>query len=153
MIVSTYLTSESILIDPEFTDKGDLIRKLVAHLPGLDQSLHGAVVKAVLEREDVLSTGVGNGIAIPHSKVESLQEPTVGFALLRRPIDFGSHDGLPVDLVFLVAGSNKSNSIHIKVLSALSKILIQQRLVDALRNSRSPAEVIGYIQLAEANAI
>jgi fructose-specific phosphotransferase system IIA component len=153
MIVSNYLTTKSILLAPEVTDKGDLIRMLVSCLEGVGTQFKNIVANAVLEREEVMSTGVGNGIAIPHAKVEVLEEPMVAFALLQAPVDFGSFDGKPVDLVFLVAGSNKSNSHHLKILSALSRILINQHLVDGLRNSRSPVDVLAKIQQAETHAV
>ncbi len=152
MIVSNYLTTESILIDPKVTDKEDVIRILASHLNRIDANVRSVVTKAVLDREEIMSTGVGNGIAIPHAKVEDLNEPQVAFAALRAPVDFGSFDGRPVDLVFLVAGSNKSSSLHLKILSALSRILIQQQLAEGLRNSITPHEVLEKIQSAESYA-
>lgn len=150
MIVSSYLTAESILIHPQVTDKGDVIRMLVSHLPGIDEMNRTAISKAVLEREEVMSTGVGNGIAIPHAKVELLDSPVVAFALLKQPVDFESFDGKLVDLVFLVAGSIRANSLHLKMLSALSRMLIHQQTVDSLRSSTSPADVIEIINMAES---
>jgi len=152
MTVSNYLTTDSILIDPKVTDKGDVIRMLVAQLPGLDESRRSAIATAVLEREEVMSTGVGNGIAIPHAKVELMDRPIVAFALLKQLVDFGSPDGKPVDLVFLVAGSTSGNSQHLKILSSLSRTLIQQDLVVGLRNSRTPEEIIEKMQYAESHA-
>jgi PTS system fructose-specific IIC component len=153
MIVSNYLTTESILIDPKVTDKGDVIRMLVSRLPGLDESRRSAIASAVLEREEVMSTGVGNGIAIPHAKVELMDHPIVAFALLKKPVDFGSADGKLVDLVFLVAGSTSGNSQHLKILSSLSRTLIQHDLVVGLRNSHTPEEIIEKIQSAESHAL
>lgn len=151
MIVSSYLTTGSILIHPQVTDKGDVIRTLVSHLPGLEASRRDAVAQAVIEREEVMSTGVGNGIAIPHAKVELLDKPVVAFALLKDPVDFGSFDGKLVDLVFLVAGSVRANSQHLKMLSALSRILIQQSTVDGLRSSKSSDDVLERINQAESH--
>jgi fructose-specific phosphotransferase system IIA component len=153
MIVSNYLTTESILIYPKVTDKGDVIRILASRLAGIDSNIRDIISDAVTEREEVMSTGVGNGIAIPHAKVDILDKPIVAFASLNVPVDFGSFDGKPVDLIFLVAGSNQSSSHHLKILSALSRILIQQHLVDGLRNSTTPEEVLEKIQLAESHAV
>lgn len=149
MIVSTYLTADSVLIHPQVTDKGDVIRMLVSHLPGIDTSHRDAIAQAVIEREEVMSTGVGNGIAIPHAKVELLDSPVVAFALLDQPVDFSSFDGRPVDLIFLVAGSVRANSLHLKMLSALSRLLIHQKTVDGLRSSKSPEDVLEQINQAE----
>ncbi len=153
MIVSNYLTIECILIDPKVTDKGDVIRMMASRLSGIAPNIRDVVTHAVLEREEVMSTGVGNGIAIPHAKVDLLTEPKVAFASLGVPVDFGSFDGKPVDLVFLVAGSNRSSSHHLKILSALSRILIQHNLADALRSSVTPQEVLEKIQTAESYAM
>jgi fructose-specific phosphotransferase system IIA component len=152
MIFSNYLTTESILIGPKVTDKGDVIRMLASRLPGLDEARRDAVANAVLEREEVMSTGVGNGIAIPHAKIVTMNQPIVAFALLTQPIDFGSPDGKPVDLVFLVAGSSNGNSQHLKILSSLSRILIHQDMVDGLRNSQTPEQIIELIKAAEYHA-
>lgn len=149
MIVSTYLTADSVLIHPQVTDKGDVIRTLVSHLHGIEPAYRGAIAQAVIEREEVMSTGVGNGIAIPHAKVELLDNPVVAFALLEHPVDFSSFDGKPVDLVFLVAGSVRANSLHLKLLSALSRLLIHQQTVDGLRSSKTPEDVLERINQAE----
>ena len=153
MIVSTYLSTESILIDPKVTDKGDVIRMLASCLPGLGADDQIAVTKAVLEREEVMSTGVGNGIAIPHAKVTFLAEPKVAFARLGQPVDFGSIDGKLVDLVFLVTGSNQSNSQHLKILSALSRVLMHKNVADVLRNCKTADEILVSIQQAENYAV
>jgi PTS system fructose-specific IIC component len=153
MIVSNFLSTESILIDPKVTDKGDVIRILVSQLHGLDDISRDTISKAVLEREEVMSTGVGNGIAIPHAKVEFMSDPIVALAVLSEPVDFGSPDGRPVDVVFLVAGSPNKNSLHLKILSALSRILIQHDLVDGIRNSVNADQVMQKIQLAETHVV
>jgi fructose-specific phosphotransferase system IIA component len=153
MIVCNYLSTESIIIDPKVTDKGDVIRILATRLLGLDDARRDAVLKAVLEREAVMSTGVGNGIAIPHAKVDLLDNPIVAIASLNTPVDFDSPDGKPVDLVFLVAGSTNGNSQHLKILSALSRILIQHNFVVGLRNCRTSNEIFDKIQLADSHAV
>jgi fructose-specific phosphotransferase system IIA component len=153
MIVSNYLSTESILIHPKVTDKGDVIRTLVSRLLGLDEVKRHAVANAVLEREEIMSTGVGNGIAIPHAKVELMDNPFLAIALLGTPVDFDSPDGKPVDLVFLVAGSTKGNSQHLKILSALSRILIQHEFVRDLRSSRTSEQMVEKIKIAETHAV
>ena len=81
------------------------------------------VRKAVFEREEIMSTGVGKGLAIPHAKTKAVSENHAAFALLKDPLDFDSIDNEPVRLVFLLVGPESKNSQHIKLLSRISRLM------------------------------
>jgi PTS system nitrogen regulatory IIA component len=88
-------------------------------------------------REKIGSTGFGGGVAIPHAKIEGLEQVVGFFARLTAPIDFQSVDGLPVDLVFLILSPPDAGVDHLKALAAASRALRDQSLVDKLRGARS----------------
>jgi PTS system nitrogen regulatory IIA component len=88
-------------------------------------------------REKIGSTGFGDGVAIPHAKIEGLEQVVGFFARLTAPIDFQSVDGLPVDLVFLILSPPDAGVDHLKALAAASRALRDQSLVDKLRGARS----------------
>ncbi len=81
------------------------------------------VRKAVFEREKIMSTGVGKGLAIPHAKTTAVGHNLAAFALLKEPLDFDSIDDEPVRLVFLLVGPQADNSQHIKLLSRISRLM------------------------------
>ncbi len=100
---------------------------------GLDRD---AVIKAVQEREQLGSTGIGHGIAIPHGKLKGLERILVAFGRSRNGIDFQAMDDMPVHLFFLLLAPQESNGEHLKVLACISKLMknpeVRQRLMDAV---------------------
>lgn len=124
MKVSDILESGTIVLDIEAGEKQELIKRLVNELRGrVEESMIPEIKKLVLEREEVMSTGVGKGIAIPHAKVPGIENHICVFARLKKAIEFGSVDSEPVHLVFLVVGGHQKAGIHIKLLSKISRLL------------------------------
>ncbi|MFW6348389.1 MAG: PTS sugar transporter subunit IIA [Cyclonatronaceae bacterium] len=124
MNISELLEKGSILLDIEATEKEALIRQLINELRKTQgPELAARALSGVLERERVMSTAVGKGIAIPHTKLKGMNGHYAIFARLREPIDFGAVDGKPVRLVFLLVGAHKNAGVHIKILSKISRLL------------------------------
>ncbi|MEA3000587.1 MAG: nitrogen system component [Sphingomonadales bacterium] len=96
-----------------------------------------AIVAALSEREKIGSTGFGGGAAIPHAKLEGLQEVFGYFVRLSAPVDFHSVDGLPVDLVFLILSPPDAGADHLKALAGVSRVLRDRSTVAKLRGARS----------------
>ena len=96
------------------------------------------VRSAVLEREKIMSTGVGKGFAIPHGKTNAVNEIIAAFGKTKRDIDYDALDGQPVHLVFLLVGKDNLVSTHIKLLSRISRMMnkdeFRQKLIDANNN-------------------
>lgn len=92
--------------------------------------------EAVLEREKIMSTGVGHGFAIPHAKTDAVSEMIAGFGKLPDPIEFEALDGQPVNLVFLLVGEENAVGKHIKMLSRVSRLMnkesFREKLADAV---------------------
>jgi PTS system nitrogen regulatory IIA component len=95
------------------------------------------IVSALAEREKLGSTGFGGGVAIPHGKIEGLEEVFGFFARLAAPIDFHSVDALPVDLVFLILSPPDAGADHLKALASVSRTLRDRNTVAKLRGARS----------------
>jgi PTS system nitrogen regulatory IIA component len=117
---------------------------------GQDRSAADAILTAVREREDVLSTGIGGGVAIPHGKTPVVDQLVMAAGVSAAPIDFDALDGAPVQLFFLLIGPESASGAHVKALSRLSRILRRDRLRERLRGARSPEEFLQIVRGSEA---
>ena len=147
MSVGVMKISEILKIDciiPEFDvqDKEEIINQLV-DLFNDDNRVSdlGVVRETVLERERIMSTGVGNGFAIPHGKTDSVTEIIAGFAKTNTPIDFEALDGEPVNLIFLLVGKENMVGPHIKLLSRISRMMNKEEFRTALAEAKTPQEI------------
>ena len=105
---------------------------------------HFNFVEKLSERERLGSTGVGNGVAIPHSKVSWIQKTTVIFLKLKSSINFSSSDNKDVDLVFVILAPKDCQSEHLLVLSSISSFLRDESMVKKLRNLKKPSEILNF---------
>ena len=124
MKLSEILDEENILPDLKARDKKKVLEELVDTLvnnnPSLDKD---SLVKVLLERERLGSTGIGDGVAIPHGKFHGVSEPIISFGRSRKGLDFESMDGQPAYLFFLLVAPENSASVHLKALARIAKIL------------------------------
>jgi PTS system nitrogen regulatory IIA component len=124
MKLSEILDQDNIIPDLKAKDKKGVLEELaeviVSHEPSLDK---GSLVRVLLERERLGSTGIGDGVAIPHGKFRGLRHPIISFGRSRRGLDFESMDGQPAFLFFLLVAPENSASVHLKALAKIAKIL------------------------------
>lgn len=124
MKLSELLNEDHILLDLKARDKKgaieELAEALVAHEPSLQK---GSLIKVLMERERLGSTGIGDGVAIPHGKFHGIRQPILSFARSRKGLDFESMDGEPAHLFFLLIAPENSASLHLKALARIAKIL------------------------------
>ena len=124
MRLSEILGESSVIPDLKARDKKavleELAQTIVDQEPDLDKS---ALVRVLLDRERLGSTGIGDGVAIPHGKFDGLSQPMVSFGRSRKGLDFESMDGQPAFLFFLLVAPENSTSIHLKALARIAKIL------------------------------
>ncbi|NLT49370.1 MAG: PTS sugar transporter subunit IIA [Ignavibacteria bacterium] len=106
---------------------------------------------AVLEREKIMSTGVGNGFAIPHGKTDGVNEIIAGFARIPATIDFQALDDKPVNLVFLLVGKENLVGPHIKLLSRISRMMNKEQFRNDLLAADTPAKIYEIFQNEEKN--
>ena len=149
------LTSETIRVDLDVSSKEEVLNHLIGLLadhPAVEDIAQ--VREAVFRREDMMSTGVGKGIALPHAKTPSVQSSVAAFAISQEPIDFEAIDDKPVRLFFLLIGNEEARSKHIKILSRISRLLNQDAFRERLLQADTVEEVLsifeqGDVQLVE----
>ena len=110
------------------------LANLAAQRLGLDAP---AILASLNEREQLGSTGFGQGVAIPHGKIEKLTRIYCLFARLAEPVDFKAIDGKPVDLVFLLLSPPDAGAEHLKALAAVSRVTRHQTTLEKMRGARS----------------
>jgi fructose PTS system EIIBC or EIIC component len=108
------------------------------------------VKEAIFEREKIMSTGVGNGFAIPHGKTDAVSDIVAAFAITAEPIDYQSLDEQPVRLVFLLVGKDSMVGPHIKLLSRISRLMNKEEFRKKLLSSASSKEVLEIFRAEEA---
>ncbi|MEI7811142.1 MAG: PTS sugar transporter subunit IIA [Ignavibacteria bacterium] len=106
---------------------------------------------AVLEREKIMSTGVGKGFAIPHGKTDAVKEIIAAFGKTKNPIDFEALDEQPVNLVFLLIGKDNLAGPHIKLLSRISRMMNKDEFRESLINAKSAGEIYHIFEEEENN--
>ena len=151
MKISDLLIKDRINLDVQSTDKTGIIRELAKlhEKTGVLNDYDG-YVKALMAREEQSSTGIGEGIAIPHAKTEFVKEPALAMGRKPEGIDYDSLDGEPATLFFMIAAPDGANNTHIETLARLSQLLLDDDFKAALENAKSADEVLDIINKAEA---
>jgi len=136
----------------EGDSKEDIINALV-DLIGTSQKVQDRdkVRQAIFDREKLMSTGVGNGFAIPHGKTDAVTDIVAAFAVTARPIDYQSLDEKPVRLVFLLIGKDNMVGPHIKLLSRISRLMNKEQFRSQLLTLKTPREIIDLFRQEEAS--
>jgi mannitol/fructose-specific phosphotransferase system IIA component (Ntr-type) len=150
LLLTELLTPERIKIPLAARSKEELLRELVGVIAGSDREDHEDVLRAVREREAVLSTGIGHGVAIPHGKSAAVNELRMAAGRVGEPVDFDALDGQPVSLVFLLVGPESAAGPHIKALSRISRIVRRDDVREQLNAAKNPEEFLRALQDAEA---
>ncbi|ATQ68741.1 MULTISPECIES: PTS IIA-like nitrogen regulatory protein PtsN [Methylosinus] len=145
MRLADLLTSEAIIPTLKSNTKKQALQELsekAAEICGLPAR---EIFDALLQRERLGSTGIGNGIAIPHGKLARVKSIFGIFARLERPIDFDALDGAPVDLVFLLIAPESSGADHLKALACAARMLRDPAVVATIRTTRDPSALYSII--------
>lgn len=142
MNLSELFDDQSLLLDVEPYEKEKLLETIVREFDsrGLIEDFDCAL-SDVIEREKVMSTGIGNGVAIPHAYTDGVTKLVAGFFRTREPVDFAALDGKQVDLFFIILGPKASRRNHIKVLAKISRLLNHEDFRGNLRDATSVADV------------
>ena len=135
MEISDLLQIEAILSDIKASGKKQILQELSQRASELTQIEEGLIFSTLLEREKLGTTGIGQGVAIPHGKVSQLEHPYGFFAKLIDPVDFDAIDDEPVDLIFLLLAPENASAEHLKILAKVSRLLRDQKLCSKLRGS------------------
>ncbi|HFU4463569.1 TPA: fructose-specific PTS transporter subunit EIIC [Streptococcus suis] len=151
MKIQDVLRKDVMLLDLQATSKEAVIDEMIASL--VDKGYvtdFDAFKTGILNREAQTTTGLGDGIAMPHAKNAAVKEATVLFAKSNKGVDYASLDGQPTDLFFMIAAPEGANDTHLAALAELSKYLMKPGFADRLRVATSPEEVIAVFDTAEA---
>ncbi|MCY7053928.1 fructose-specific PTS transporter subunit EIIC [Streptococcus salivarius] len=153
MKIQDLLNKKVMLLDLQATTKEAAINEMINSLVDNGVVTDFDVFKAgIMAREAQTSTGLGDGIAMPHSKNAAVKEATVLFAKSNKGVDYESLDGQPTDLFFMIAAPEGANDTHLAALAELSKYLMQDGFADRLRKVTSPDEVIAAFNTGEEEA-
>lgn len=153
-IYSDLLQTDRISIDIRADTKHAVIDEVVDLLEGNSQIKDlDDVRQAVHERETLMSTGVGLGLALPHAKTRSVESSVAAFGIRRPGIDFESIDGVPVELVFLLVGPESARSEHIRILSWISRLMQREEIRRALLDAATPADVMALFESEGQQAV
>ncbi len=154
MKLTEFVVKEAILADLSPTDKEEVIREMVGSL-----ETHGAiraedeqeVISAILKREELGSTGIGNGVAVPHAKHPAVDELVATVAISRNGVDFSSLDGEPVFILFLLISPLDRPGDHLRGLENISRHLRGQDFCSFLRQADSADAIWNVLQEADAD--
>ncbi len=150
-MLSSLLSEPLIRINVSAKSAEEVITDLSTQLEILGKTDSGSLIsEKIIARENALSTGVGNGIAIPHTLSTDQKELVLAFAQLEEGVDFRSIDGIPVDLIFLFIAPQDETSAHLQLLSRISRLCIQEDFNSELRNAKNATDVMNTIQQFES---
>ena len=153
MKIQDVLNKNVMLFDLQATDKEGVINEMVQSLVDNGVVTDFETFKTgIMNREAQTSTGLGDGIAMPHSKNEAVKEATVLFAKSNKGVDYASLDGQPTDLFFMIAAPEGANDTHLAALAELSKYLMKPGFADKLRQASTPDQVIAAFDAEEQEA-
>lgn len=154
MKITDLLKKSSIAINPNVNSKEEAINTLV-ELMNNSGNLNdkNEYKKAVLERESLSTTGIGDGIAIPHAKSSAVKDAGLAAMIVNEGVDYDSLDGAPAKIFFMIAAPEGENNLHLDVLARLSTMLIDASFQNALINAKSPEEFISLINEYENKKI
>ncbi len=149
MRITDLISESNIRVGLTARTKPELIRELIDVLP-LSSETRQETVRAVMEREKLLSTGIGNGIAIPHGIAPVPGEVVAALGITAEPVDFDAIDERPVRLVFLLVADEAHHNTHMKALARISRLLHSEDFRQALWHSTSVSEAMNAIRSEEA---
>jgi mannitol/fructose-specific phosphotransferase system IIA component (Ntr-type) len=151
LLLSELLTADRVKVPLGSRTKNDVLRELVDLVANERNAIDAEpILAAVRERDLVLSTGIGAGIAIPHGKTPHVDQLMVAAGVAREPVDFDALDGQPVRLFFLLVGPESAAGAHVKVLSRISRLLRRDQLRKDLMMAPSAEAFLGIVRSSEA---
>ncbi len=147
MKIVDYLKEDCIITNLKSRDKEGALKELIKLLEKNGYVKDGEkILETVMEREKLGSTGIGQGIAIPHAKTEQINDIICALGISQNGVDFDSLDGEPVYIIFLVLAPIKSIGQHLKTLAKIARLLKDKVFRNSLKNAKTPAEALKIIK-------
>jgi PTS system nitrogen regulatory IIA component len=151
MSLDKILTQEAVIPALRVNGKKQALQELSERAAAVAKLPAREIFDAILQRERLGPTGVGDGIAIPHGKLQRCERICGVFARLERPIDFEALDGLPVDLIFLLIAPETAGADHLKALAAIARVLRQPSVAQQLRGARDASAIYSLLTMSTAS--
>jgi PTS system nitrogen regulatory IIA component len=151
-MLSDLLSPKAVLSPLRANSKKQILQEMAAKAASLTGLPERDIFETLLQRERLGSTGVGNGIAIPHGKLESVARLVGVFARMERPIDFDALDGEPVDLIFLLLAPESAGADHLKALARVARVLRDPQVAHKLRATEDVSAIHALLTQPQANA-
>jgi PTS system nitrogen regulatory IIA component len=148
MEIKEFLSPTDAVIDVRASDKARLLRDLARRAAASLGLPEESIAEALLKREEVGSTGMGDGIALPHARLAGVKRPFGFLARLRQPIDFDAVDGKPVSLVFLLLAPAASQGEHLNALACAARALRNADTLRRLNDAKSDAQLYEAVAVA-----
>jgi len=145
MKISQLLNKNSIIADLSANNKQGVIKELAAAISETTNASDQQIASVLMEREELGSTGIGGGIAIPHGKLNLVENIIIGFGLSKKGIEYDSLDNKLVHIFFLLLTPDNSTGGHLKVLAQISKLLKMDEFKNRLMESLSTEEILAVI--------
>ena len=145
MELADILAEESVLVCADITSKRDVLLKLAEKVAALTGQPASDAFDALNDRESLGSTGLGNGIAVPHGKFAPLKGVLAVFMKLGTPVDFESVDDQPVDIIMMLLAPMGAGADHLKALARVARILRSDTVAEALRRTNDPARIYAIL--------
>ena len=152
MLISHLVTPSAVIASLKATSKKQALQELARRAAELTGEPERAIFDVLLERERLGTTGVGDGVAIPHGKLANLPRLFGMFARLDRPIDFEAIDEQPVDLIFLLLAPGGAGADHLKALARVSRLLRDRTMREKLRGSETAEALFALLVEQQASA-
>lgn len=146
MKILDFLDPKNIITELKATDKKGVLEELTLPVSDITQIEHKELVRVLIEREHLGSTGIGNGIGIPHGKLKNLPSLILGVGLSRKGINFDAMDKKPTHIFFLLLTPDNSTDLHLRLLARISKILKDVSFNDKILYASDKNEVLRLIQ-------
>jgi PTS system nitrogen regulatory IIA component len=149
MTISALLSPQSIFLDTEISSKKKLLELIANIVADRTQLAESSIYNNLLNRERLGSTGLGQGFAVPHARLNELDKTMACFFRLKEAVNFEAPDNQPVDLVFTIVVPEEATEEHLVILSSLASIFSKAEICDAIRNAASKDEIAQIIHSAE----
>ena len=152
MKLSDFVVREAILVDLQAVGKEEAIREIVASLQAAGQLAEGdldSIARHILNREELGSTGIGRGVAVPHTRHPKVDRLIGTVAISKRGVEFAALDGEQVDILFLLISPPNMPGDHLRALENISRHLKDEKFVNFLRQARTHQEVVTLLDEAD----
>jgi len=154
MNIIDVLDRSSVLVQLNARTKDDVLNSMIDILKTSDRVKDiEEIRKAVFEREKIMSTGIGNGFALPHGKTKAVDSTVGVFATLAKPVDFKSLDSQPVSIVFMLIGQEHSVGTHLRLLSRISRLMTNVGFRDRLLTAATPNDAYNLFAQQESEQL